>query len=107
MAKDRYLVRDFMRLPLKAATMSTMGGMNHNNSPLPVKWADLKPDNETRPFKFARECPLCKVGSLLVSRDQETLKVIAHDYCILCGQEYIYTDIDDIENIHYSNIRYE
>lgn len=38
-------------------------------------------------------CPTCKMGLLLVGRDQETLILQEYDRCILCGQRVRYTDI--------------
>jgi len=45
---------------------------------------------------FKSECPKCREGTLPVTRDQKTLKVIAEDYCLLCGQRFIYTDFERI-----------
>lgn len=45
---------------------------------------------------FKSECPKCKKGILPVTRDPNTLKVIAEDYCLLCGQHFIYTDFERI-----------
>ena len=42
-------------------------------------------------------CPECDKGLLLMVRDPNRgLKLRAEDRCVLCGQQYEYTDIDEI-----------
>ena len=45
---------------------------------------------------FWSKCPVCKKGILMVSRDQKTLMLLEKDHCILCGQQFIYTDINEL-----------
>jgi len=42
-------------------------------------------------------CPECDKGLLLMVRDpNRRFKLRAEDHCVLCGQQYEYTDIDEI-----------
>jgi len=41
---------------------------------------------------WKRLCVKCN-GLLLVHRDQQTMKVIPQDRCVVCGQQYLYLDI--------------
>ncbi len=41
-------------------------------------------------------CPACNIGLLFVGRDPKTHILQEHDYCVLCGQRVIYTDIEDL-----------
>ncbi len=62
--------------------------------PIEIKHADLERVNGNSMFRSV--CPVCKEGTLLVGRDQKTFKLIAEDNCILCGQHFVYTDIDEL-----------
>jgi len=39
-------------------------------------------------------CPECKEGMLLMRRDKN-LKLMNSDYCVLCGQQFIYDDLEE------------
>jgi DNA-directed RNA polymerase subunit RPC12/RpoP len=39
-------------------------------------------------------CPACKDGILMMQRDPQTMRLLPRDRCILCGQEYEYTDLE-------------
>jgi DNA-directed RNA polymerase subunit RPC12/RpoP len=41
-------------------------------------------------------CPACSYGWLLMKRDPETFKLLAEDFCLLCGQRYQYIDIERV-----------
>ena len=41
-------------------------------------------------------CPKCKKGLLLFRRDDNTLMLLPDDVCILCGQHFIYDDVNEI-----------
>jgi hypothetical protein len=45
---------------------------------------------------YKSECPECKIGILLVNRDQRTFELLEYDRCVLCGQAYRYLDIDNL-----------
>jgi hypothetical protein len=45
---------------------------------------------------YKRECPACKKGLLLVSRERKTLRLLEEDHCVLCGQRVKYTDIQQM-----------
>jgi len=42
------------------------------------------------------ECPSCDNGILLVYRDPETLRLLANDRCVSCGQSFVYKDINSL-----------
>jgi hypothetical protein len=74
--------------------MEKIAGCNATKPAITVKHSDLKkvsPNSIYRVF-----CPACKDGVLPVSRDRETLELLALDRCLLCGQEVIYSDIEDL-----------
>lgn len=68
---------------------------NLDKQPLKIAHADLERDGKHSAFRSV--CPTCKLGVLLVQRDQKTLRLIAEDRCILCGQAVIYTDIEKLK----------
>ena len=41
-------------------------------------------------------CPVCEDGVLAIYRDVETLRLLAEDRCSSCGQQFIYTDIQEL-----------
>jgi len=45
---------------------------------------------------YTSECPICKVGVLLMRRNKETFKLEQEDICVFCGQCFIYIDIDEV-----------
>ena len=63
--------------------------------PIKIKHSSLKRVGDSL---FRSECPKCKDGILPVTRDQKTLKIIAEDYCLLCGQRFIYEDFETIQD---------
>ena len=70
-------------------------GTNLYNNAVLVKHAELeRADNNSM---FRSICPVCKIGTLLVQRDQTTLKLLPQDRCLLCGQMVVYTDIDELK----------
>jgi len=64
-----------------------------NEEPIHVKHADLTRSEADSMFKS--ECPVCD-GMLLVARDQRTFELRAEDRCILCGQRFVYDDIEEL-----------
>ena len=73
--------------------ISDLAGINIYNKPVAVKHAELE---RIDPSMFRSVCPVCNEGCLLVKRHSQTFKIQADDHCILCGQQYIYEDIDDL-----------
>ena len=65
--------------------------ININKPIIEVKHKDLKRDSKNSIYKSV--CPVCGIGVLLMSRDQETLKLLEYDCCISCGQRFKYTDL--------------
>lgn len=58
-----------------------------------VRHVDLIPLGDST---YKRECPECKNGILLTSRDTKTGQLSAYDQCLLCGQRFEYTDINEL-----------
>jgi hypothetical protein len=71
-----------------------LAASNINKDPIVVVHADLERSTDGSIFRSV--CPICKEGLLMVSRDQSTLKLVAEDNCILCGQMVVYSDIDNL-----------
>lgn len=59
---------------------------------LPVRYADLRRFNDQSPYKSC--CPVCGDGILLMTRHPETGALLTRDTCVLCGQHFHYTDLD-------------
>ena len=68
--------------------------ININKNIIKVKHSELKRSDDNSIFRS--DCPACKDGILLVQRDNKTFKLLAKDNCILCGQRFIYSDINDL-----------
>ncbi len=47
---------------------------------------------------YKSECPKCG-GVMLMGRDQKTFVLQELDRCVLCGQKYRYTDINDLRKM--------
>lgn len=71
-----------------------LAGSNLYNSLVSVIHSDLK--RASADSMFRSECPVCFKGMLMVKRNQATLKLEANDHCILCGQQFVYSDIDEL-----------
>jgi hypothetical protein len=74
-------------------TESDLTLINYTKEPLFLKHADLERASDNSEYRS--NCPVCKIGMLLVMRDQSTLEIIQKDYCVLCGQHVIYTDLGE------------
>jgi hypothetical protein len=68
--------------------------LSYHCPPIHVKHAELERLNDESMFRS--RCPQCKEGMLMVRRDQTTLALLPLDNCCLCGQHYIYDDIDSL-----------
>lgn len=76
--------------------MKELAHSNVDADPIWVSWRwDLEPE-EPGKAKWARKCPECEVGVLLVERDQEEHYLKQIDRCILCGQVVFYEDIHEM-----------
>lgn len=69
--------------------MTATAGRNRDAPVMRVRHADLQPADDGL---FKRVCPVCARGILLVRRDQKTFDLINADSCLLCAQQFIYTD---------------
>ena len=69
-----------------------LAGCNLHQPSVIVEHKNLERYSDNSIFKSI--CPKCKVGVLLVSRDTVTFELLDHDRCLLCGQLYIYSDIN-------------
>jgi hypothetical protein len=65
-------------------------GVNLGASPIVVEHASLKKTSEDSDYRVV--CPKCDQGTLLVRRNQITLRIQRGDMCTLCGQRFVYTD---------------
>ena len=64
---------------------------NHNLPPIEVRHKNLKRISEDSEFKS--ECPFCKTGLLLVSRNMNDFSLETEDGCTFCGKRVKYIDI--------------
>jgi hypothetical protein len=65
--------------------------VNSDKPIMEVHHAELERD-DPKDNSFRSSCPACKIGLLLVKRDQEGLP-LREDACIACGQRVYYLDI--------------
>jgi hypothetical protein len=88
--KESWLVKSNLREEL----INRIVGCNMEKPPISVAHSSLERLSEDSLYKSV--CPACRDGVLLVCRDQRTFELVDHDRCILCGQLFIYTDIEDL-----------
>ena len=67
-----------------------LSGINLGKPPIRVRHEDLEKPGES---DFVSSCPSCKHGILPVRRDQETFELLKEDFCLLCGQAFIYESL--------------
>jgi len=67
---------------------------NITKPPIQVRHADLERSNNESMYRS--KCPACPDGYLLVQRSPITLQLEAGDWCIACGQRFIYEDIEEM-----------
>ena len=73
-------------------------GSNINEAAITVRHQDLKRAGRAGDNGIYRSvCPKCKIGILLMRRDQKTGELIEDDHCMLCGQYFIYSDLEDLK----------
>ncbi len=70
-----------------------LSGINYLNPTIEIIHSSLVRTDESR---YRSKCPTCNKGILLVQRNMETGEIVPLDICTLCGQRYIYTDIDEL-----------
>jgi len=85
------------RTQMKDKTDEELVGINKNAPVITVLHSNLTRVNEESNYRS--DCPKCKRGVLLVSRDQKTFELLATDRCILCGQQVIYSDIEELRGL--------
>ena len=73
--------------------MNELSGININKESIKVKHSELERTDDSI---HRSSCPVCKEGTLLVRRDFDSFEIEADDHCILCGQKFIYSDIDEM-----------
>ena len=80
--------RKFLRETIRS-WVDADAGCNRNAPIMKVCHANLKRFDEG---EYKSECPVCKHGVLLVSRDQQTLRLTRYDFCVFCAQRFKYID---------------
>ena len=70
--------------------MNLLTGINKDSPPRAVKHSELTRVGDSR---YKSDCPECGVGTLLVRREEKSLRLEAYDTCILCAQRFTYSDI--------------
>lgn len=73
--------------------MKKLPGININKPAIKVRHSELQRDGDS---KYRSQCPVCKVGLLLMERDRITFQLKETDRCTHCGQSFIYEDIQEI-----------
>jgi len=73
-------------------TEEEIAGTNINKAPIEVRHANLERDD---PGQFRSTCPVCHIGFLAGRRDEKTFEILKEDRCLLCGQQFIYTDLEE------------
>jgi hypothetical protein len=74
--------------------MEKISGCNATKPAITLRHSELQRVSSNSSFRSF--CPACKDGVLAISRDRETLELLALDRCLLCSQEVIYSDIEDL-----------
>lgn len=94
-----------MKPPVQPVERRALVGVNLNNPPLAVAHALLPKQSEDSDYRVC--CPACEVGTLLVRRNQKTIRLERGDMCTLCGQRVVYTDAEIAgEPLHASGSEY-
>lgn len=88
-------VRDGLAERVARRLSGEITGCNISKEFIEVEHSKLKRIKEP----FRSECPKCLDGVLMVTRDKETLEIMAEDRCILCGQGFIYVDIETLKGM--------
>lgn len=75
--------------PKPKVDISKLTGVNVGKPIMKVKHTKME---RVRDSAFKSKCPQCKEGILGVRRDPETFALQEKDFCMLCGQAFLYTD---------------
>jgi len=75
--------------------INNLAGKNIESPIIYLKHSDLERVSDSL---FKSSCPICKRGVLLVHRHPKTFLLEEFDHCVLCGQRFIYTDIQLLKN---------
>jgi len=79
-------------------TPDDLVGINIDNPPIEINHCDCQLwDEDGSAYRLV--CPKCKQGVLGVRRDDSTLDLLAEDRCFLCGQMFIYKDIERLRHL--------
>jgi predicted RNA-binding Zn-ribbon protein involved in translation (DUF1610 family) len=70
-------------------------GCNRNKRTVPIRYDCLAPLPGPEKVR-RRDCPACGEGLLLLSRDWKTGRLQPEDRCTLCGQRFLFLDIDEL-----------
>lgn len=70
---------------------------NSNKTPLYVNFYELERYDDS---SFRSNCPVCHSGLLTMIRCSDTGQLLQQDNCVLCGQLFIYNDIDLVRKKH-------
>ncbi len=65
-------------------------GHRLRHKPRHILHSSLQRSSEDSAYRSV--CPLCKVGLLMVGRNQETLALVRLDRCTYCAQHFFYDD---------------
>ncbi len=70
----------------------------NKNDPVNVRFFNLIAANagENGTFGHKSVCPSCYEGTLMMHRNSDTGELMAEDVCTLCGQRFVYDDIEKI-----------
>ena len=66
--------------------------------PIHVNFYSLQQYDEQASFKNV--CPSCPDGILLMARNIETGELLEGDCCVVCGQIFVYDDIEQVRKQH-------
>jgi len=76
------------------ADLNKLMGININKPSLNVKHAKLERYSDSA---YKSLCPVCKEGILFMRRHPETGQLLEGDNCGLCGQAFVYADVEKLE----------
>lgn len=77
--------------------MAIKAGENFGKKPIHVNFFLL--DDPGLGGNYKSECPVCKDGLLLMTRDSNTGELLNRDSCTLCGQQFIFDDISLVKKV--------
>ncbi len=89
-ARTKMLGRYAASQPKPPTDTDTQTASNVAKPPIRVKHADLERFGDSA---HKSQCPSCGPGILTMQRSVKTMKLLKTDYCLNCGQRFVYTDI--------------